>query len=354
MTHFEKIAGRLKDCELDAMLVTSEPGEFYAMGFHGEGVAFITPDKTWYYTDTRYIEAAQHLIAGAEVALPPKGMNYRKLAADLVKSNNVVKLGFEDEYMPVAEHSQWTKAVEAEFVPASQLLTDLRMVKDADELAAMKEAQRITDEALLEILNFLKPGLTEQEVAARLTYIMARKGAERNSFDPIVACGANGSKPHAVPGPDVIQKGQFLTMDFGCKVGGYCSDMTRTVAVGQPSKEMELVYNTVLQAQLAGIAAAHAGVIGADVHNAGAKVIADAGYGDYFGHGFGHSLGIEIHENPRFSNLWDKPIPAGALLSAEPGIYIPGKFGVRIEDVVMLTEDGCINITHSPKQLIIL
>ncbi len=354
VTHFEKIAGRLKDCGLDAMLVTSEPGEFYAMGFHGEGVAFITPDKTWYYTDTRYIEAAQHLIAGAEVALPPKGMNYRKLAADLVKSNNVVKLGFEDEYMPVAEHSQWTKAVEAEFVPASQLLTDLRMVKDADELAAMKEAQRITDEALLEILNFLKPGLTEQEVAARLTYIMARKGAERNSFDPIVACGANGSKPHAVPGPDVIQKGQFLTMDFGCKVGGYCSDMTRTVAVGQPSKEMELVYNTVLQAQLAGIAAAHAGVIGADVHNAGAKVIADAGYGDYFGHGFGHSLGIEIHENPRFSNLWDKPIPAGALLSAEPGIYIPGKFGVRIEDVVMLTEDGCINITHSPKQLIIL
>ena len=340
VTHFEKIAGRLKDCGLDAMLVTSEPGEFYAMGFHGEGVAFITPDKTWYYTDTRYIEAAQHLIAGAEVALPPKGMNYRKLAADLVKSNNVVKLGFEDEYMPVAEHSQWTKAVEAEFVPASQLLTDLRMVKDADELAAMKEAQRITDEALLEILNFLKPGLTEQEVAARLTYIMARKGAERNSFDPIVACGANGSKPHAVPGPDVIQKGQFLTMDFGCKVGGYCSDMTRTVAVGQPSKEMELVYNTVLQAQLAGIAAAHAGVIGADVHNAGAKVIADAGYGDYFGHGFGHSLGIEIHENPRFSNLWDKPIPAGALLSAEPGIYIPGKFGVRIEDVVMLTEDG--------------
>ena len=333
MTHFEKIAGRLKDCGLDAMLVTSEPGEFYAMGFHGEGVAFITPDKTWYYTDTRYIEAAQHLIAGAEVALPPKGMNYRKLAADLVKSNNVVKLGFEDEYMPVAEHSQWTKAVEAEFVPASQLLTDLRMVKDADELAAMKEAQRITDEALLEILNFLKPGLTEQEVAARLTYIMARKGAERNSFDPIVACGANGSKPHAVPGPDVIQKGQFLTMDFGCKVGGYCSDMTRTVAVGQPSKEMELVYNTVLQAQLAGIAAAHAGVIGADVHNAGAKVIADAGYGDYFGHGFGHSLGIEIHENPRFSNLWDKPIPAGALLSAEPGICIPGKFGVRIEEI---------------------
>ena len=354
MTHFEKIAAGLKDRGLDAMLVTSEPGEFYAVGFHGEGAALITPDKTWYYTDSRYIEAAQSLIAGAEVILWTSDNTYRKQIAELVKTHSVVKLGFEEEYMSVADHTAWTKDVEAEFVPASSLLTDLRMVKDADELAAMKEAQRITDEALLEILNFIKPGLTESEVAARLTYIMARKGAERNSFDPIVACGANGSKPHAIPGPDVIQMGQFVTMDFGCKVGGYCSDMTRTVAVGQPTEEMELVYNTVLKAQLAGIATARAGVTGKEVHEAGAKVIADAGYGEYFGHGFGHSLGIEIHENPRFSSLWNKPIPAGALLSAEPGIYIPGKFGVRIEDVIMLTEDGCIDITPSPKQLIFL
>lgn len=354
MTHFEKIAAKLKDRGLDAMLITSEPGEFYAMGFHGEGVALVAPGKTWYYTDSRYIEAAQQLISGAEVGLYPKGGSYYTVVSELVKENNIVKLGFEEQYMSVAHHTGWTKAVEAEFVPASGLLTELRQVKDAGELAAMKEAQRITDEALLEILNFLKPGLTEQEVAARLTYIMARKGAERNSFDPIVACGANGSKPHAVPGPDVIQKGQFVTMDFGCKVGGYCSDMTRTVAIGQPSEEMEFVYNTVLKAQLAGIAAAHAGVTGKEVHEAGAKVIEDAGYGEYFGHGFGHSLGIEIHEDPGFHTRNDKPIPAGALLSAEPGIYLPGKFGVRIEDVIMLTEGGCIDITHSPKQLIIL
>ena len=354
MTHFEKIASGLKDRGLDAMLVTSAPGEFYAMGFHGEGVALITPDKTWYWTDSRYIESAQQLIAGAEVALPPKGKNYYTLVADLVKENNVSKLGFEEQYMSVASHTAWTKAVEAEFIPASELLTELRQVKDAEELAAMKEAQRITDEALLEILNFIKPGMTESEVAARLTYIMARKGAERNSFDPIVACGPNGSKPHAVPGPDRIQNGQFVTMDFGCVVGGYCSDMTRTVAVGKPSEEMEFVYNTVLKAQLAGIAAAHAGVTGKEVHEAGAKVIEEAGYGEYFGHGFGHSLGIEIHENPGFHTRNDKPIPAGALLSAEPGIYLPGKFGVRIEDVIMLTEGGCIDITHSPKQLIIL
>lgn len=354
MTHFEKIAAGLKDRGLDAMLITSEPGEFYAVGFHGEGAAFITPDKTWYYTDSRYIEAAQNLITGAEVIQWTSDNSYRKQIAELVKTRGVAKLGFEEAYMSVAAHTQWTKNVEAEFVPASELLTQLRMVKDADELAAMREAQRITDEALLEILNFIKPGLTESEVAARLTYIMARKGAERNSFDPIVACGANGSKPHAIPGPDVIQKGQFVTMDFGCVVGGYCSDMTRTVAVGRPSEEMELVYNTVLKAQLAGIAAAHAGVTGKEVHEAGAKVIEEAGYGEYFGHGFGHSLGIEIHEDPGFHTRNDKPIPAGALLSAEPGIYLPGKFGVRIEDVIMLTEGGCIDITHSPKQLIIL
>lgn len=354
MTHFEKIAARLKDRGLDAMLVTSEPGEFYAVGFHGEGAALITPDKTWYWTDSRYIESAQNLIAGAEVILWTSDNPYRKRIAELVKAHGIAKLGFEEEYMSVASHTAWTKEVETEFIPASSLLTDLRMVKDADELAAMREAQRITDEALLEILNFIKPGLTESEVAARLTYIMARKGAERNSFDPIVACGANGSKPHAVPGPTVIERGQFVTMDFGCVVGGYCSDMTRTVAVGQPSEEMELVYNTVLKAQLAGIATAHAGVTGKEVHEAGAKVIADAGYGEYFGHGFGHSLGIEIHENPGFHTRNDKPIPAGALLSAEPGIYIPGKFGVRIEDVIMLTEEGCVDITRSPKQLIIL
>ena len=354
MTHFENIAAALKGRGLDAMLVTSDPGEFYAVGFRGEGAALITPDKTWYYTDSRYIEAARQLISGAEVILWTAGNGFREQIAALVKAHGVVKLGFEEEFMSVSSHTAWTKAVEAQFVPASELLTTLRQVKDAGELAAMREAQRVTDEALLEILNFIKPGLTESEVAARLTYIMARKGAERNSFDPIVACGANGSKPHAVPGPAVIQSGQFVTMDFGCVVHGYCSDMTRTVAVGQPTEEMELVYNTVLCAQLAGIAAAHAGVTGKEVHDAGAKVIADAGYGEYFGHGFGHSLGIEIHENPGFHLRNDKPIPAGALLSAEPGIYLPGKFGVRIEDVIMLTEGGCIDITHSPKQLIIL
>ena len=203
-------------------------------------------------------------------------------------------------------------------------------------------------------MNFLKPGLTEQEVAARLTYIMARKGAERNSFDPIVACGPNGSKPHAVPGPDVIRKGQFVTMDFGCKVGGYCSDMTRTVALGQPTEEMEAVYNAVLAAQKAGINAARAGVTGQEIDGAARKVLQEAGYGEYFSHGFGHSLGVDIHEAPSASSRETRPMPAGAVISAEPGVYLPGKFGVRIEDVLILNETGCEDITRSPKDLIVL
>lgn len=355
MNHDTKIAAQLKEYGLDAMLVTSAPGEFYAMGFHGEGVALITPEETWYYTDSRYIEAAkQSITGGAHVSLPTGGKNYRQLVQDLVAAHGIGKLGFEDAYLSVAEYDLWSAALSAQLVPASGLLTGLRMVKDREELAAMREAQRVTDEAFTEILNFIRPGLTEREVAARLTYIMAGKGAERNSFDPIVACGANGSKPHAVPSGRTIEKGLFVTMDFGCVVGGYCSDMTRTIAVGTPTDEMRQVYETVLQAQLAGIAAVKAGVKGSAVHNAAAQVIADAGYGDCFGHGFGHSLGIEIHEDPRFSPLWDRPIPAGATLSAEPGIYLPGKFGVRIEDVVWLTETGCENLTKSPKELICL
>ena len=354
MNHFEKIASQLAAHDLDAMLVTSAPGEFYAVGLHGEGMALITPSQVWYYTDSRYIEVAQQQVTGAQVGMIQTGQTYRQLAQAIVADKGIRRLGFEDNYMSVAEYDQWKAGVSAELVPASEILDLLRMVKDEGELAVMRQAQRITDEAFTEILNDIKPGVAECEIAAKLTYLMARKGAERNSFDPIVACGANGSKPHAVPGKDLIQKGQFVTMDFGCVVGGYCSDMTRTVAVGQPSEEMELVYDTVLKAQLAGIAAAHGGVTGAHVHNTAAKVIADAGYGDYFGHGFGHSLGIEIHENPRFSPLWDKPIPSGACISAEPGIYLPGKFGVRIEDVIMLTDDGCIDITGSPKELIVL
>ena len=215
-------------------------------------------------------------------------------------------------------------------------------------------AQRIAEGALDQILKEIKPGVTEKEIAARLQYLMLAGGAENMSFDPIVASGPNGSMPHAVPTDRKIQEGDFVTMDFGCIYQGYCSDMTRTVAVGHVTEEMEKVYHTVLQAQLAGIAAAKAGATGHDVDAAARKVIEDAGYGPYFGHSFGHSVGVEIHEAPNATPANNNPLPLGAAVSAEPGIYLPGRFGVRIEDVLVLQEGGCMDITLAKKDLTIL
>ncbi len=354
MNHLNHIAAHLKDYDIDPMLITSAPGEFYAVGFHGEGAVLVTEKENYYFTDSRYIEAAEKQIGDCHVSLPPAGMNYPKTIQSLVEKLNIKTIGFEGQYMSVDTFRRWEEALSAKMTPAGKLLDELRMVKDEEEIRLMEAAQRITDEAFTKICAFIKPGISEIEIAARLQYEMLLAGAQRMSFDPIVASGPNGSMPHAIPGERKVQKGDFITMDFGCVVGGYCSDMTRTVALGEPTEEMKKVYATVLEAQLAGIAVAKAGVTGDTVHAAAADIIAKAGYGKYFGHGFGHSVGIEIHENPRFSPAWKKAIPAGAALSAEPGIYIPGKFGVRIEDVLILEEGGNRDITHSSKELIIL
>ena len=354
MNHLKQIAAKLPEYGIDAMLITSESGEFYAVGFHGEGVVLVTPERSWYFTDSRYVEAAGTLVKGAQVSMPERGANYRQTIQVLVQEHGIEKLGFEEGRMTVAAHEGWKKAVSAQFCPAGALLDTLRCTKDGEEIAAMTAAQRIAEGALDEILGFLRPGLTEQEVAARLQYEMLRRGAEKMSFDPIVASGPNSSMPHAVPGARRLERGDFITMDFGCKYGGYCSDMTRTVALGEPTEEMKKVYQIVLEAQLAGIAAARAGIPGKVPDAAARAVIDQAGYGAYFGHSFGHSLGLEIHENPNFSPLGESIMPVGAVVSAEPGIYLPGRFGVRIEDVLVLEETGCTDLTKAPKDLIIL
>ena len=248
----------------------------------------------------------------------------------------------------------WEKTLGLALLPAGDLFPSLRAVKSGEELASMTEAQRISEAALEEVLQILRPGMTEREAAAELVYRMLRHGSEGNSFDPIVVTGSKTSLPHGVPGDKVIEKGDFLTMDFGSLKNGYCSDMTRTVAVGSATDEMKNVYDVVLRAQLAGIKAARAGVLGRDIDQASRKVIADAGFGPYFGHGFGHCLGLEIHEPPFASPKGNVPLPAGSVSSAEPGIYLPGRFGVRIEDVMILRETGAELITRAPKELIIL
>ena len=356
MNHLSQIADKLSQYDLDAMLIVSEPGERYAVGFQGEGYVLVTREGSQYSTDGRYIEAAQKQVTGAEVVLTSRERSHLALARDFLAARGLKRVGFESAAVSVAQHRRWQESFPkgCELIPAQELLDGLRTSKDREELSAMVQAQKITDAAFGEILNYIRPGLTEQEVAARLVYELLRRGARKVSFDPIVAAGANGSMPHAVPGETVIQKGMFVTMDFGCVYDGYCSDMTRTVAVGQPTQEMERVYETVLAAQKAGIAAARAGMPGRELDAAARKVIEEAGYGDYFTHSFGHSLGLEIHESPNASPSETRPLPVGTVISAEPGIYLPGRFGVRIEDVLVLEEGGCRDIAQSPKNLIVL
>ena len=354
MNHVEKIAAQLAPRGLDAMLVTSAAGERYAVGFHGEGVALITGTDCWYFTDSRYIEAAAPLRGVAHVDCVGGGRGHLDLARQVMEEHGLEKVGFESDSMSVDSLSRYQQKLPCCLVEAGDLIVGLRAAKDGEELAIMTRAQDITDRAFGQILDYIKPGMTERQVAARLVYDMMCMGAEKPSFDPIVAAGSNGSMPHAVPGDTVIEPGMFVTMDFGCVVDGYCSDMTRTVAVGRPTDEMERVYNTVLQAQRAGLAAARAGVEGRKVDAAARQVIEQAGYGAYFGHSLGHSLGLQVHESPNFSPMERRVLPVGAVLSCEPGIYLPGRFGVRIEDVVVLEETGCRNLTQSPKELIIL
>lgn len=357
MNHFQKIADGLDGFGLDALLVTGEANRLYASGFHtsgGDGVALVTRSGAFYLTDSRYTEAARRQIVDAEILEIAPGRGYSVLLQEILMAQKVRRLGYEDAYLSVREFEAYRAALDCEWVAATELLWALRRVKSGEELKKMEAAQGIAERALGDILQEIRPGVTEKELAARLQYLMLHYGAADMSFDPIVVSGPNGSLPHGVPGERKIRGGEFVTMDFGCVYQGYCSDMTRTVAVGSVTEEMRRVYDTVLSAQLAGIAAAKGGVSGREVDAAARAVIEQAGYGAYFTHSFGHGVGVEIHESPNAAPRNDAAMPVGAVISAEPGIYLPGKLGVRIEDVVVLTKTGCRNLTHAPKELLVL
>ena len=357
MNHFAKIAAELDAAGLDAILLTEEANRFYASGFHSagtDGMALVTRRGNYYFTDSRYTEAASRVVRDAAVEEVGRGRGYLTLIREVLQRDGVARMGFDDAAMTVRDYNRYREGLPCELVPAAELLEKLRAQQDPEELETMIAAQRIAEKALTEALNDIRPGVTEREIAARLQYLMLHYGAEDKSFDPIVVSGPNGSLPHGVPSEKPIQAGEFVTIDMGCVYHGYCSDMTRTVAVGHATEEMEQVYGTVLSAQLAGIAAARAGATGAEVDGAARRVITDAGYGPYFGHSFGHGVGVEIHESPNATPGNDQPLPERAVISAEPGIYLPGKLGVRIEDVLYLTAEGCRNLTEAPKELTIL
>ena len=340
---------------VDGLLLTSPYSRYYGAEFEiSEGVAIVSKKGCRYFTDSRYIESAEAGIKYFEVLPINQFTGFIKRINDAIEDFGIKTLGYEEAYLTVAEFMNYEKNLNAKLVPYNKEISGFRATKEDWELQLMLKAQEITDKAFSEILTRIKPGMTELELQAELIYCLYKNGGTGLAFSPIVVSGPNTSLPHGVAGERVIQEGDFVTLDFGASYKGYCADMTRTVAVGYATEEMKKVYETVLKAQETGIAATRAGVIGRDIDAAARKVITDAGYGEYFGHGYGHSLGLEIHEAPNPNPGNAGPMPAGALCSAEPGIYLPGRFGVRIEDVTLITENGVINITKSPKNLIIV
>ena len=354
MKNLEKYRSLLGE-DADGLLLTSRYSRHYGAEFDiAEGVALITKTEALYFTDSRYIESAQNNIKGFVVQEMNRATPYNKLLNDAIARLDVEKLGYEEGYMTVAEMKDFEENLHAALVPMGGKINAFRAVKEPWELARIRKAQEITDKAFSEVLIRIKAGMTEKQLQAELIYCLYKNGGEGLSFDPIVVSGPNTSLPHGVATDRVIEAGDFITMDFGAIYGGYCADMTRTVAVGYATEEMVKVYETVLAAQEAGLAISKAGATGREIDGAARKMITDAGYGEFFGHGYGHCIGMECHELPSCSPSSVRAMEVNMVSSAEPGIYLPGKFGVRIEDLVIFTDDGHENITKSPKNLIII
>lgn len=354
MNNVQKLQGLLGD-EMNAILLTGEANRQYATGAQiAEGMCIITQKRCLYFTDSRYIETAVNQLPGITVQEVTRKQGYAAHIQAIIAEEQLQTIGVEEEDLTHGAFTRLTEKLTAPLVPCQRKINALRQVKEPWEIEIMRSAQRIADGVFSEILPVIREGMTEKELEAELIYRLYRAGAEGLSFPPIVVSGPNTSMPHGVAGGRKIVSGDFITMDFGIKLQGYCSDMTRTVAFGYATEKMRKIYDIVLRAQREAIFNTCAGRTGAEIDGIARNIIADEGFGAYFGHGYGHSLGLEIHESPNCSPSNPDPIPVGAVISAEPGIYLPGEFGVRIEDVVVVTPDGCENLTHSPKDLIIL
>ena len=341
--------------EIDAAVLETEVNRYYFSDFaSSDGTLIVTRDKSVLVVDGRYIEAAEKTACGCEVRLGNRPNEwFPRLMSELSVGRALVEAA-----IPVSLYRRWQDMIpDVELVCDGSLdrqIEQQRSVKDAAEVLALREAQRLTDEAFLHILEYIREGVTERDIAIELEFTMRRLGAQREAFETIAVSGERGSLPHGVPSSKKVKKGEFVTMDFGAVVDGYHADMTRTIAVGWVGDEQRRVYDTVLEAQLAALATIHAGITGSQADQAARKVIDAAGYGRYFDHSTGHGVGLEIHEAPSLASRYDKPLLNGQVVTVEPGIYLPGRFGVRIEDFVLVTPDGCHNMTGSSKELIIL
>jgi Xaa-Pro aminopeptidase len=338
----------LTEQNLTAVVVAKPENRLYFSGFTGSsGLLLVGLDTARLITDFRYVQQATRQAPDFTVVRHGADI-YETLAAE-IKAVGGGRIGFESDYTTFDAY-QRMQAFGGELMPLS--LDRLRMVKDETELAALRRAVRIADEAFSHILPYLRPGVRERDIAAEMEYFMRRQGAEKMAFEIIVASGLRSALPHGRASDKQIAAGDFVTMDFGAVYGGYHSDITRTVVVGKATPRQREIYRLVLMAQQAGVEAVAPGRICREVDADARKVIIDAGYGEYFGHGLGHGVGLAIHEEPRLSPACEVVLAPGMTVTVEPGVYIPEWGGVRIEDTVVVTADGVEILTASGKELI--
>lgn len=349
---------QLLPAQTDCAVITSEQNRNYFLGFAASnGTLIVEKNAAYFFTDARYITAAKQAVCGAEVLLE-QGRPLENLKR-FFGEKHYQTAAFEAAHTTVEEYGMLKETlagVTLDFSGAIDrlILHSLRRAKSPEEVEKIKAAQAITDDCFKHMCEFICAGMSEKEIGLELDFYMLSHGADALSFETIVAAGENGAKPHAVPGERRVKKGDFITMDFGAVVDFYHADMTRTVALGEPSTRMVEVYQTVLFAQNAAIAAAKDGVPCVEIDATARNIIRQAGYGEYFGHGTGHGVGVEIHEQPCFNTVSTDVFTRGDVVTVEPGIYLPGEFGVRIEDMIYHAGESVINLTKSEKKLLVL
>lgn len=353
MEKIQKLRSGFEHSGIDGMLITSTYNRRYMTGFTGSaGAVLISAEKALFITDFRYVEQASKQCEGYEI-VKHTGAIFEEIT-EQAKKLGITKLGFEQDHLTYSAYKAYEKAVKAELVPVSGIIEKLRLIKTESEIKIIKVAADIADAAFKHILDVIRPGVTELEVSNELEFFMRKAGAASSSFDIIVASGHRSALPHGVASDKVIEKGDFVTLDFGAYYKGYVSDITRTVAAGEPEDKLKEIYNIVLEAQERGMEGIKPGMSGKEADALTRDYITEKGYGEYFGHSTGHGIGLEVHEGPGLSFKSDVILEPGMVVTVEPGIYIPGLGGVRIEDDILITKDHNETLTHSTKELIIL
>jgi len=348
-----KLREQMQKRELDSLLVTNPYNLRFITGFTGTaGLALITPNDAWFITDFRYTEQAGEQVTEFKVVQAQKGLidEVARIAGEAA----VERLAFEQDYMTFATYSQYQEKLSATLEPVSGLIEKLRMVKSPEELEVLKAAAKIADDAFEHICGYIKAGMTELQVSNELEFFMRSQGATSSSFDIIVASGLRSALPHGVASDKKIEQGDLITLDFGALYNGYVSDITRTVAVGEPSDKLKEIYQVVLDSQVLALEKIKPGMTGIEADAIARDYINSKGYGEAFGHSTGHGIGLEVHEGPGLSFRSETVLEPGMAVTVEPGIYLPGIGGVRIEDDILITETGNERLTHSSKELRIL